>query len=253
MKAPILILGGTTEARQLASRLAADGLTCLLSLAGRTKEPLVQPVPTRIGGFGGAEGLAATLRNGGFGLLIDATHPYAARISHNAARASALSRVPLIALRRPAWQRKDGDVWQRVHSVSEAVAALKPTPRRVFVALGRNELASLETAPQHHFLIRSVDPVEPPLGVPQADYIMARGPFAEADERRLLTDHRIEVIISKNSGGTAAYGKIAAARALGIAVIMIERPALPEAESGESVEAVAALVHHHVSFQKRGE
>ena len=253
MKAPILILGGTTEARQLASRLVADGSVCLLSLAGRTKEPVAQPVPTRVGGFGGADGLAAYLRNEGFGLLIDATHPYAARISDNAARAATLSGVPLIALRRPAWQHQSGDIWQAVRSVTEAVEALGTAPRRVFVALGRNELAPLEAAPQHRYLIRSVDPVEPPLGVPHADYITARGPFAEADERRLLEEHAIEVIISKNSGGSAAYGKIAAARALGVPVVMIERPALPQAESGESVEAVATLVRHHVSFQNRGE
>ena len=253
MKASILILGGTTQARLLAGRLSADGFACLLSLAGRTKDPLTQPVPTRIGGFGGVEGLAAYLRAEGIGLLVDATHPYAARISGNAAQASALSGVPLIALRRPAWSSQNGDRWQHVGNVSEAVAALGHAPRRVFVALGRNELAPVETAPQHHYLIRSVDPVEPPLQVPHAAYITARGPFAEADEHRLLVDQGIEVIISKNSGGAAAYGKIAAARALGIPLVMIERPVLPAAESSESVEAVAALIHHHASFQKRGE
>ena len=253
MKASILILGGTTQARLLAGRLSADGFACLLSLAGRTKDPLTQPVPTRIGGFGGAEGLAAYLRAEGIGLLVDATHPYAARISGNAAQASALSGVPLIALRRPAWSSQNGDRWQYVGNVSEAVEALGRAPRRVFVALGRNELAPLEAAPQHHYLIRSVDPVEPPLALDHAAYITARGPFDEAEERSLLRDHGIEVVVSKNSGGGAAYGKIAAARTLALPVVMIERPALADLPSGETVDAVVAMVHRHASGQERGE
>lgn len=253
MNAPILILGGTTQARQLAARLAAEGFDCLLSLAGRTKEPAAQPVPVRIGGFGGAGGLAVFLREGSFGLLIDATHPYASQISANAAQAANLSGVPLIALRRPGWQRQAGDDWRDVASVVAAVAALGDAPKRVFVALGRNELLPFEAAPQHHYLIRSVDPVELPLAVPQADYITARGPFAEEDERVLLEARGIEVIVSKNSGGAAAYGKIAAARTLGLPVVMIGRPAQPEVPGGETVEAVAGLVAHRLSLQKRGE
>lgn len=242
MKASILILGGTTEARQLAAHLAAEGFDCLLSLAGRTKTPAAQPVPVRVGGFGGAEGLADFLRAGGFRLLVDATHPYAARISANAAQAAALSGVPVVALRRPGWVPQMGDNWQSVDSVTAAVAALGPAPRRVFLALGRNELLPFERALQHHYLIRSVDPVEPPLAVPQADYFTARGPFVEADERTLLEAQRVEVIVCKNSGGDAAYGKIAAARTLGLPVVMIERPALPEVPAGENVEAVVARV-----------
>lgn len=242
MKPSLLILGGTTEARQLAARLAAAGFDCLLSLAGRTKEPAAQPVPVRSGGFGGAEGLAAFLTEGGFALLIDATHPYAARISANAARASQLSGVPLVALRRPGWVRQAGDDWCEVESMAAAVAALGSAPRRVFVALGRNELAPFEAAPQHRYLIRSVDPVEPPLALPHADYITARGPFREDEERALLEAQGVEVIVSKNSGGSAAYGKIAAARTLRIPVVMVARPELPEVESAGSVEAVAEMV-----------
>ncbi|MCX8998058.1 cobalt-precorrin-6A reductase [Rhizobiaceae bacterium BDR2-2] len=242
MKPSLLILGGTTEARQLAAQLSQAGFDCLLSLAGRTKTPAAQPVPVRTGGFGGAEGLAEFLKQGRFDLLVDATHPYAAKISANAARASALSGVPLVALRRPGWQRQAGDDWRDAASVAAAVSVLGDAPRRVFVALGRNELLPFEAAPQHRYLIRSVDPVEPPLALPDADYITARGPFPEDEERALLEAHGVEVVVSKNSGGEAAYGKIAAARALGLPVVMIARPVLPEVESGESVEAVADMV-----------
>lgn len=253
MKAPILILGGTTEARALAARLAGEGFDCLLSLAGRTRNPVAQPVPVRVGGFGGAEGLAAFLRENGFGLLIDATHPYAARISANAARAASLCGVPAFALRRPGWSRQPGDDWHPVANVEAAVATLGPAQRRVFVALGRNELLPFEAAPWHHYLIRSVDPVEPPLALDHAAYITARGPFDEVEERALLRDHGIEVVVSKNSGGSAAYGKIAAARTLALPVVMIERPALADLPSGETVNAVVAMVHRHASGQERGE
>lgn len=253
MKASILILGGTTQARELAALLAEKNISCLLSLAGRTKAPVAQPAPVRVGGFGGAEGLAAFLRDGGFSLLVDATHPYAAQISANAAQASTMSGVPLIALRRPGWERREGDDWREVESVAEAVQALGEAPRRVFVALGRNELLPFEAAPQHHYLIRSVDPVAPPLALPQADYITARGPFAVEDERALLAERGIEIVVSKNSGGSAAHGKIEAARGLKLPVVMIARPRLPDAPGAETVEGVAALVVAHASSQKRGE
>ena len=122
--------------------------------------------------------------------------------------------------------------------------ALGPGPRRVFLALGRQEVAAFEAAPQHRYLIRSVDPVEPPLAVPDASYLLARGPFREADEHALLQKHHIDVVVSKNSGGEATYGKIAAARTLGIEVVMIRRPVLPDVPSAETVEALAAMVDH---------
>lgn len=241
----ILILGGTTEARQLAGTLAlrAD-LSVMLSLAGRTESPVAQGVPVRTGGFGGAHGLAAYLKEAGTALLIDATHPYAAQISANAAQAADLSGVPIMALRRPGWEPVEGDRWTLVDIVAEAAKALGEAPRRVFLALGRQEVGAFEAAPQHHYLIRSVDPVEPRLAVPDATYLLARGPFREADERALLAEHGINVIVSKNSGGEATYGKIAAARALGIEVIMVRRPVLPDVPSAETVEALAAMVDH---------
>jgi precorrin-6A/cobalt-precorrin-6A reductase len=250
----ILILGGTTEARRLAERLAprAD-LAVTLSLAGRTASPAPQPVPVRVGGFGGAAGLAAWLGSESIDLLIDATHPYAAQISANAAEAATLAQVPLLALRRPAWIPVDGDHWTEVPDMAAAVQVLGATPRRAFLALGRNELAPFAAAPQHFYLIRSVDPVEPPLLVPQAAYLTGRGPFAEGDERELLVQHRIDVIVAKNSGGAATYGKIAAARGLGLPVIMLARPARPQTPAAASVEeALARLDHVFTSAAARG-
>jgi precorrin-6A/cobalt-precorrin-6A reductase len=241
----ILILGGTTEARRLAERLArrAD-LTVTLSLAGRTAAPAVQPVPVRIGGFGGADGLADYLTNEGVDALIDATHPYAAAISANAARAAQATGVPLLALRRPPWNAVAGDRWIEVADARAAVAALGVTPRRVFLALGRKELAPFVDAPQHHYLVRSVDPVDPPLAVPHASYVTGRGPFTEADDRALLCAHNIEIVVAKNSGGTATYGKIAAARELALPVIMPSRPPLPKVSAVDSVEDALAWLDH---------
>lgn len=241
----ILILGGTTEARQLAGQLAArPDVEVILSLAGRTEKPIAQQVPTRVGGFGGAQGLAGFLGDARTDLLIDATHPYAARISDNAAKAAQRAGVPILALRRPGWEREDGDRWTEVDDASAAAVALGLPARRVFLALGRQEVGAFEAAPQHHYLLRSVDPVEPPLGVPHVDYLLARGPFPEADEHRLLVEHQTDVIVSKNSGGDATYGKIAAARALGIEVVMIRRPALPGVLSAPSIPELIAMVDH---------
>jgi precorrin-6A/cobalt-precorrin-6A reductase len=250
----ILILGGTTEARQLAGKLVQrDDLAVTLSLAGRTESPVPQGVPTRSGGFGGAGGLAGYLREEQINLLIDATHPYAANISRNAAEAALRANVPIFALRRPAWEPVEGDRWTVVTDAVEAVQALGAAPRRVFLALGRQEIAEFAAAPQHAYVIRSVDPVEPPLDVPDATYILARGPFAEADELELLKTHRIDAIVAKNSGGSATYGKIAAARKLGIEVILFRRPVLPDVPAAASVEELLGKVDHWLDpAEKRG-
>jgi precorrin-6A/cobalt-precorrin-6A reductase len=239
----ILILGGTAEARQLAERLAVrSDLVVTLSLAGRTSKPAAQPVPVRVGGFGGSQGLADYLTSERIDALIDATHPYAAVISANAAQAATTSGVRLLALKRPPWVPVAGDRWTEVADVPAAVTALGVPARRVFVALGRKELAPFVDAPQHHYLVRSVDPVEPPLAVPHATYITGRGPFGEAHERALLVARTIEVLIAKNSGGAATYGKIAAARTLGLPVIILRRPPLAQGGSVPSVEAIEEAV-----------
>ncbi|OHV75598.1 cobalt-precorrin-6A reductase [Ensifer sp. LCM 4579] len=244
----ILILGGTTEARQLAERLADNArYTAAISLAGRTADPRPQPLPTRIGGFGGAEGLAVWLMAEKISLLIDATHPFAARISHNAATAAEASGTPILALRRPAWIEVPGDRWTQVQSVAEAVAALGDVPRRVFLAIGRQEAFHFERAPQHSYVLRSVDPVTPPLDLPDVTPILASGPFAEANEVKLFRDHEIDVVVAKNSGGGATYGKIAAARTLGLEVVMVERHAPADVPAVSTCDEALERIHQWLS------
>ena len=243
--ARILVLGGTTEARLLGERLAKRGeLAVTLSLAGRTAAPVAHAVPVRIGGFGGRDGLAEFLGAEHVDALIDATHPYANVISANAAAAARKTGVRFLALHRPPWRAIAGDRWTEASDTRAAVRALGTQSRAVFVALGRNELAPFAAAPQHRYLIRSVDPVAPPLPLPHATYITARGPFTEADDHALLAAHEIDVVVSKNSGGDAAYGKIAAARALGIEVIVLRRPSPPDAPAVETVDDAVAWLDH---------
>lgn len=253
-KARILILGGTTEARALATALASRGdLEVVLSLAGRTADPAPQPVPVRSGGFGGAEGLARYVRDEAIDLVIDATHPFAARISANVAQVADQCAVSAFALRRPAWVPVEGDDWLSVHSVSQAIAALGAAPLRVFLATGRQEAHQANAAPHHLYWVRSVDPVEPPLTVPYVSYIHSRGPFRLADELDMLQHHQIEVVVAKNSGGDATYGKIEAARQLGIKVIMVERAETTGLPVVETVDAALDRIDHFVSsLMKRG-
>ena len=254
MHKKILLLGGTTEARQVAEALAGYGKTLVtMSLAGRTKTPLKQPVPVRVGGFGGAAGLAIYLREHQIDLLIDATHPFAARISANAVLASEGTGVPLIAFRRPPWHPRDGDRWTSVDGPDEAFAALGEASRNVFLALGRVELGERRVPPQHSYLVRSIDPIHPPLQLPRVRYITARGPFDQALEEKLFKSNRINVIMAKNSGGAANFAKFAAARKLGIEVIMLRQPSLPKTLAGETVAEVCALAVHALSLvEERG-
>ena len=214
-----------------------------MSLAGRTATPVTMPVPVRTGGFGGAAGLAAFLHDERIDALVDATHPFAAAMSVNAAAAAAGSGTPLVVLRRPPWTPVTGDRWIDAGSIADAAGALGAAPRRVFLALGRNEIAAFEAAPQHHYLVRSVDPVVPPPALPHAAYLTARGPFAEAAEHALLKEHRIDLVCCKNSGGAAAYGKIAAARALALPVIVVRRPAVAAVAAATAIlDSVDAMV-----------
>jgi precorrin-6A/cobalt-precorrin-6A reductase len=244
----VLILGGTTEARELAQRLAGRPALCVtVSLAGRTRVAADQGATLRSGGFGGAAGLADYLVAERIDALVDATHPYAAIMSTHATNAAAMTGVPLVSLRRPPWMPVEGDRWIEVDDAGGAVAMLGEEPLRVFVALGRNEIACVERSPQHFYLVRSVEPIEPRLAVPRAVYVTARGPFSEAGDRFLLESHRIEMVEAKNSGGSATVGKIAAARALGIPVIMLRRPALPAVPSVTSVEEAVRRLDHELS------
>lgn len=254
MRSHILILGGTTEARLFAQHLAARAdLAVTLSLAGRTASPVAQPVPVRRGGFGGVAGLAQYLRDHDVRALIDATHPYAPTISANAVSAALQTNTPILALQRPPWRAVAGDRWTEVLNAEDAVRVLGLEARRVLLALGRQEIVPFTAAPQHHYLIRSVDPVDPPLAVPHARYIQDRGPFEEVTERALLLAHDIDVVVAKNSGGSATYGKIAAARELGIPVLLFRRPP-PSANQGVTSvgEAIAWLDHVLEAGAERG-
>ena len=173
----LLILGGTTEATALAQAVAAAGLTGTVSFAGRVNRPVRQPLPQRIGGFGGVDGLAAFLRSERITHVVDATHPFAAQMSRNAVEACALSGTPLVALTRPAWSIKAGDNWQRVADIAGAVAALDRPSARVMLAVGRMHLPAFEIHPQHFYLLRLVDPPKTPLNFPDHHVVVARGPF----------------------------------------------------------------------------
>ncbi len=249
----VLILGGTSEARQLALRLASrSDLRVTLSLAGRTKDPLPQAGTVRVGGFGGAEGLERYLREERVDILLDATHPFAARISRNATLAARAAGVTLVVLDRHPWEPVVGDRWTLVNSMVEAVVRLGEKPRTVFLAIGRQELAPFAAAPQHRYIIRSVEPVAVADMPPNAACILGRGPFDEGDERALMERSGVDVLVARNSGGGAGYGKLAAARALGIEVVMIERPSRAGVPRVFSIdEATAAL--DHATAAERGE
>lgn len=215
-----------------------------VSYAGRVARPKRQPVPRRIGGFGGADGLVRYLRAHRITHVIDATHPFAAQMSRNAIDACAEAGVPLVALCRPAWTPQQGDNWQRVPDIAGAVAALGGPPRRVMLAVGRMHLAEFAPNPQHFYLLRLVDPPSQPVPFPDHHIVVSRGPFSEAGDRALMERHRIDVVVSKNSGGRGACAKIAAARTLHLPVIMIDRPQIgARAEVADVAGALDWLDH----------
>lgn len=237
----ILVLGGTSEASALARRLAGrSDVEPILSLAGRTARPAPSPIPVRTGGFGGVDGLAAYLRKEGIAALVDATHPFAARISANAVQAGAATGVPVAVFTRPAWSQVPGDRWMEVDDVDAAVAALGVAPLCVFLTVGRLSLGVFAAAPQHTYVIRSIDRPEALETLPSRRSITDRGPFRLDAEVELMRRERIEVVVSKNSGGDATYAKIAAARRLGLPVVLVRRPAAAGAVTFESVDEVLA-------------
>lgn len=250
MSAPLLlILGGTTEGYALAEALAecATPWRVLNSLAGRTENPRLPRGETRIGGFGGVEGLSALLRERQVRAVIDATHPFASTMGWNAAAACASLGVPLLRLERAPWRPQPGDDWVSVSDWGEAVAELRQSgARRVLLALGRQELAPFTTLDHIAFVIRLVSAPEPRPAFAQAKWIFARGPFDLAAERALFDDYAIDTLVCKNSGGTATSAKLEAARERGVRVLMRERPARPPIESVATVsEALAWLAGRH--------
>jgi precorrin-6A/cobalt-precorrin-6A reductase len=248
----ILLLGGTTEASELARRLAHEAeFDVTLSLAGRTLRPQAQPLATRSGGFGGVEGLQRWIEAHGIAAVLDATHPYAVRISANTVAACAAMGIPLGSIVRPPWTKVTGDTWIETSSAEAAARALGEAPRRVFLSLGRLELAAFVQAPQHSYLVRSIDV---PAGLPLNErmrLIQARGPFCIEDELELLRREQIDIVVSKNSGGTATYAKIEAARRLGLPVVMLTRPYKPADHPLASVDAAITWLkettQHHLA------
>jgi precorrin-6A/cobalt-precorrin-6A reductase len=238
----VLLLGGTTEASDLAKAMADQGIDAVFSYAGRTEAPVRQPLPQRIGGFGGVAGLVDYLRQNAMTHLIDATHPFAAQMSHHAVEAASQTQTPLVAFERAPWQPMQGDLWHHVPDMAEAVAALPDAPARVFLAIGRQNLEDFATKPQHHYLLRLVDhPAALPL--PQTTALIARGPFTLQGDLDLLQSHRITHIVAKNAGGSGARAKLDAARALSLPVILINRPFVPDRPKVDSVPQVLAWLH----------
>jgi len=238
-----LILGGTSDASLLAAAIARAGIDAVYSYGGRTRAPADQPLPTRIGGFGGVSGLADYVRSERITHVIDATHPFAAEMSRNAVAACAETDTPLIALERAPWTRATGDNWIERADVAAAVAALPEAPAKVFLAIGRQHIAPFAMKPQHTYTLRFVDPPEVPLPF-AAEMIVSRGPFTLHSELEMMRGRGIAWIVARNSGGDGARAKIDAARMLGLPVIMISRPELPRRRRVESVTDVMQWLGH---------
>ena len=227
----------------LAAEIARARIDAVYSYGGRTRTPADQPLPTRIGGFGGVSGLADYIRRERITHVIDATHPFAAEMSRHAVQACAQTGTPLIALERAPWTKAPGDNWIEVADVTAAAAALPESPANVFLAIGRQHIAPFATKPQHVYTLRFVDPPEAPLPF-AADVIVSRGPFTFDGELEMMRTRGIAWIVARNSGGDGARAKIDAARMLGLPVIMIARPKLPERLRVESVAEIMQWLGH---------
>ncbi|MEH2363229.1 cobalt-precorrin-6A reductase [Nostoc sp.] len=237
----VLILGGTGDAAELATRVATiQGLEAITSLAGRTRKPSVPLGDLRVGGFGGVAGLASYLRGEEIDLLIDATHPFATQISFNAADAATEVGVPRLMLIRPPWEKLSSDRWIEVDSVEAAAASVANQAHRVFLTVGRQELAAFAHLEKIWFLMRMIDPPSDDALVPPGMILCDRGPFSLNNERQILIDHNIDTIVSKNSGGDATKPKIIAARELDVKVVMVNRPAIPPGEQVTDVDGALA-------------
>ncbi|WP_299934018.1 cobalt-precorrin-6A reductase [uncultured Pelagimonas sp.] len=223
----ILVLGGTTEASALAKALADRGADAVFSYAGRTRSPVAQPLPTRIGGFGGVDGLVAFLKRESITKVVDATHPFAAQMSSNTVAACHKVGVELRGFERAPWKAGIGDRWTDVSDISGAVAALPKAVSRVFLAIGKQNLSAFSVAPQHRYLLRLVDAPTTDLPLPNCEVVVDRGPFTMSSDKALLSRHKTQIIVSKNAGGSGARAKLDVARELGIEVIMIARPKVP--------------------------
>ncbi|GAB2185250.1 cobalt-precorrin-6A reductase [Roseibium sp. LAB1] len=234
----ILLLAGTSEARQLArtlaERLPDSRLTA--SFAGVVRDLPDLGVPTRVGGFGGTEGLLAYLRHEEITAIVDATHPFAAQMSRNAADAAGILKMPLVRLERPCWQSGETDRWTNVRTMDDAAAAL-PAGARAFLAIGRKEIERFSHRTDVFGLARMIEPPKTPL--PSSwELILSRPPGSAEEEISLFRERHISHVVTKNSGGSRSYAKIEAARSLQLDVIMIDRPKLPDAETAPTIQAL---------------
>jgi precorrin-6A/cobalt-precorrin-6A reductase len=233
----VLILGGTGDAANLAASVSnLQNIEVITSLAGRTGQPAMPQSTTRVGGFGGTSGLAVYLREHQIDALIDATHPFAAQISWNASVAAHETGIPHLMLIRPAWEKSPKDLWIEVDSVEAAATNLPVLAKRVFLTIGRQQLAPFALLQGIWFLMRSIEPPASDLVVLHGEILLKRGPFSIQAEKQLLQDYNIDAIVSKNSGGDATYAKVIAAQTLGIPIVMVQRPAMPLGDTVGDIE-----------------
>jgi precorrin-6A/cobalt-precorrin-6A reductase len=240
----VLILGGTAEARELAARLHRDGVAVTSSLAGRVANPRLPPGAVRVGGFGGPRALARWLADHGVVAVVDATHPFAERISSSAAQATITAGVALLRLERPGWMERPGDRWHWVDDLPAAAAAIGALGERVLLTTGRQGLAAFACVDAAWFLIRCVDPPPPPLPR-RHDVLLDRGPYTLAGELALIDRHAIDVVVTKDSGGTHTEAKLDAARERGLPVIVVRRPPRPRVPSVSTVDDAVHWARAH--------
>ena len=235
----ILILGGTGEARELAAGLTAAGVDVVSSLAGRVRNPRLPAGEVRIGGFGGAAGLAGFLRAEAITGVVDATHPFATAITANAAEAAAEAGLPLLVLRRPPWPADPS--WQTVPDIAAAAAAAAAWPgESVFLTTGRRDLGAFAADGEHRFLVRAVDPPDPGGPVPpRMTLLLDRGPYTPEGEAALMREHKVGLLVTKNSGGPMTAAKLQAASELAVQVVVVERPPLPPGSTAVTTVAEA--------------
>lgn len=242
----VLLLGGTFDAHVLSTQLHAAGVQAIYSYAGVTQTRRLPVLPSRVGGFGGISGLIQYLQAHGISHVIDATHPFAAQMSRHAISACTALGLPLLSMERPAWQSVPGDQWIPVPDMAAAAEALAPEFKRIFLAIGRKQLAAFagRAAPQR-FVLRVIDATDAALPLPPSSYelLVARGPFRLDDELSLLKQRAIDCIVSKNAGGPDTYAKIEAARQLQLPIVMVERPRLPERMQCETPQQAMAWLN----------
>ncbi|MEM9968432.1 MAG: cobalt-precorrin-6A reductase [Pseudomonadota bacterium] len=244
----ILLLGGTTEASDLAKKISGAGLDAIFSYAGRTASPRSQPLRTRIGGFGGVVGLKQFLSTERITHVIDATHPFAKGMSANAFAACRTLAIPLIRYERAAWLPQPGDRWTHFARIEDCVSALPEAPARVFLAIGKQQINPFARRHQHHYLLRFVDPPQTPPPLVHHRVVVAKGPFDVDQEVKLLRDQQIDIIVAKNSGGQGAAAKLTAARMLRLPIFMVDRPEQRGEIVAHSGEDVMHWLHHNADL-----